>query len=218
MFGKLLAVLFSILLATPASADPDPMAAAGRIEDIVGGGSCSAALVAPDVVVTAAHCLESKEDPTALQFRTGGYPDAPAFAVDQIAIHPLYDRINDPWPWRFRFDMAVAHLGEAVPADVAVPFAPGGEASVGEALYLVSWRSGSRPRQRTCPVIAGIYGLVTLACEVRGGESGAPVLRKTASGLQIVAVISSRVNQGSQPVAQASDIHLRLPPLLRLVD
>jgi len=59
---------------------------------------------------------------------------------------------------------------------------------------------------------------VTLACEVQGGESGAPVLRKVDDGLELVAVVSSRSRLGNQPVALASNIRLRVPPMVDLLD
>ncbi len=79
----------------------------------------------------------------------------------------------------------------------------------------MSWRKDETeaPRQRKCQVIAGVEGLVTLGCAVLGGESGAPVLRETDDGLELVAIISSRTRQFFRPVAQASDVRLRLQPL-----
>ncbi len=110
-------------------------------------------------------------------------------------------------------------LAEAVPGEIATPFTIGDEALPGEDLVIVSWRRDQsvRPRQRACPVISGVTGLVTLGCRVQGGESGAPVVRRTATGVELVAVISSRWQILEQPVAQASDVRLRLQPLLDLL-
>jgi hypothetical protein len=44
------------------------------------------------------------------------------------------------------------------------------------------------------------------------------VLRKTENGLELVAIISSRANLLQQPIAQASDVALRLPPLMDLIE
>ncbi len=74
------------------------------------------------------------------------------------------------------------------------------------------------PRQRACEVVDGIEGLVTVACAVAGGESGAPLLRKIQAGLELVAVLSSSSSQGQQPVGLASDVALRLPPLQSAVN
>lgn len=194
------------------------MAAVGRIEFANGPGTCSGTLVREDLVVTAAHCVS--DDGRAQVFRPGDGPDGEVFAVDRFVFHPLYDEAAGRPEWRFRFDIALLHLAKPVPADRAAPLAVGTEAVPGETLYLVSWRrgEGSRPRQRKCPVLRGLPGLVTLGCAVQGGESGAAVLRNAESGLELVAVLSSKTNLGSQPVAQASDVALRLPPLLDRIE
>jgi hypothetical protein len=122
--------------------------------------------------------------------------------------------------WKLRFDIAVGRLAKPVPASRAVPFSIGDDAVERERLFIASWRNPNRdrPRQRICLVLEGMPGLVTLACRVQGGESGAPVLRLTENGLELVAVISSRARILNQPVAQASNVRLRLPPLLDIVD
>lgn len=111
--------------------------------------------------------------------------------------------------------MALFELTDAVPEDVASPLSVGPEARVGETLYLISWRrfQPAPPRQRACEVIDGPSNLVTVACAVSGGESGAPLVRKTEAGLELVAVLSSRFKLGEQPVGLASNVTSRLPPL-----
>lgn len=134
--------------------------------------------------------------------------------------HPLYDTDSPRDEWKYRFDIGAMRLANSLASEVIRPFSVGEEAQPGETLFIVSWRKedGPRPRQRACPVLAvGMTGLVTLGCRVVGGESGAPVLRKTDAGLELVAVISSRTSILNQPVAQASNLRLRLPPLLDLL-
>jgi len=132
----------------------------------------------------------------------------------------MYQVMRERILWRLRFDIAIARLEAPVPAARATPIPPGPEAQIGETLYIVSWRrdGSTKPRQRACKVIEGATGLVTLACAVKGGESGAPVLRKTKDGLELVAIISSKSKQLDQPIAQASDVALRLPPLMDLIE
>jgi hypothetical protein len=193
--------------------------AVGRIENTVKNGSCTGVLVAPDIVLSAAHCIGPES--TSLAFRPGdGKVTRVRHALTRIFQHPMYDITHDRMLWRLRFDLAIARLEAPVPAERATPIPPGREAQVGETLFIVSWRSDgtTKPRQRACKVIPGLRGLVTLGCEVKGGESGAPVLRKTENGLELVAIISSRANLLQQPIAQASDVALRLPPLMDLIE
>ena len=179
-------------------------------------GGCSAVLVQPDVIATAAHCITDRQS----VFRLGDGVESEPFEIVELIAHPLYEQTKDRVDWKLRFDIAVGRLAKPVPADLARPLTIGDEAKTGERLFIVSWRSdgSDRPRQRACPVFDGIPGLVTLGCRVQGGESGAPVLRKTEGGLELVAIISSRTRRLEQPVAQASDVRLRLPPLFDLVD
>lgn len=218
----LCAPLFVLIFFLSASSTraADDARAAGRIDFEKTGGSCSASLVAPDVIVTAAHCaLDAPEIAIVpgLTFVPGDTPGSPNIGIVQSVIHPLYDIDSPRIEWRFRFDLAALRLEKPLDKTRIAPFPLGDEARAGETLFIVSWRKadGPRPRQRACPVLdVGLSGLVTLGCPVVSGESGAPVLRRTESGLEIVAVVSSRTQLLDQPVAQASNLRLRLPSLL----
>lgn len=209
------------------AASADPIAAAGRIERTDGSVVCSAVLVTPDIIVSAAHCLPNNPDAEArgeaqgdgvsnggLLFRPGVPGAARRYRLVRTVWHPLY--LGGRSPWRLRFDMAAARLDAPVPPEIAVPLQQGEEARPGERLFVVSWRDpdGTQPRQRACPVVSGRGGLVVLGCEVKGGESGAPVLRRGERGLELVAILSSRSQIARQPVGQGSNVWLRLRPLL----
>ena len=207
-------VIITLLMAMPAQAE-GLVSAAGRVEKTTGEGSCSAILVRPDLIATAAHCRSIRKK----LFRPGDGLDGATYEILDYTPHPLYDNSTSRIDWKMRFDIAVGRLATPVPAERATPLPIGEEAQPGERLFIVSWRGNTdRPRQRACPVIRGVKGLVTLGCRVQGGESGAPVLRKTADGLELVAIISSSNQLLEQPVAQASDVRLRLPPLFDIID
>ena len=207
-----------LVAALPAEAAGN-LEAAGRIYDPVTGGSCSGVLVAPGMVATAAHCIPGRtvEDGfDGITFRTA--PPSKAVAVEAGFLHPLYDSENARTDWKFRFDIGLLRLADRGYGGAFGLMPVGEDAEPGETLFLVSWRlsDGPQPRQRPCPVLSiGIEGLVTLGCEVTGGESGAPLFRKRAEGgLELVAILSSRGQLLDQPIAQASNLRLRLPPLL----
>ena len=209
--------LFYLCLVSPALAGQ--IGAVGRLENTRSNGGCTGVLVAPDLVLSAAHCISP--DSTTFAFRPGdGRINRVRHGLVKVYHHPMYELTQDRILWKLRFDLAIARLEAPVPAARATPIPPGPEAQVGETLFIVSWRrdGSTKPRQRACEVIEGATGLVTLACAVQGGESGAPVLRKTEDGLELVAIISSRAQILDQPIAQASDVALRLPPLMELIE
>ncbi len=212
--------LFLVCVTSFSPALANPFAAAGRIEKVESAGACSAALIREDVVATAAHCV-SDQSVEGRVFRVGDGKQTPPFEAKRIVIHPFYGTFEDQRLRRLRFDIALVQLERPVPAEIATPFVLAGEAEVGEGLFLASWRRGEgpRPRQRRCLVIEGeVEGVVTLGCMVRGGESGAPVLRLKDGSLELVAIINSQSRQGRQPVAFAADVRLRIPPLLDQLD
>lgn len=204
------AIALLFLVTTPAWAEED-ISAAGRLELVGRGGTCSAVLVAPDLIATAAHCVIGRDQ----VFRPGDGLSKAILLVSRFVTHPLYDQASLRLEWKLRFDIAVGRLAKPVPQDRAHPLPIGDEAQPGETLLLVSWRNDgtAKPRKRFCKVLDGVDGLVTLDCPVQGGESGAPVLRKAGDGYELVAIVSSKARHINQPVAQASNVRIRLQPL-----
>jgi hypothetical protein len=122
--------------------------AVGRI-DIRDGGFCTGALVATNLVLTAAHCVFDDAgrpvDPARLTFRAGygGGETVAEGRVQRTVAHPGYDPVTPVSPQNVRHDVALLELAQPIPAAVAAPYSvvsPG----KGTAVSVLSYARGSR--------------------------------------------------------------------------
>ena len=134
-----------IIGGTVTTGDPAVMLLVSYPPDLSTFDSCTAALIAPDVLVTAAHCVDAKDHPGYL-FGVFTGPDATAYATADVLVpqlvpvkeahaHPDYD----PLP-PYHADLGVVVLEKAVTtAPLPVNRAPLGASSVGEAARIVGY-------------------------------------------------------------------------------
>ncbi|WP_299867788.1 trypsin-like peptidase domain-containing protein [uncultured Roseobacter sp.] len=167
--------------------------------------SCTGTLIAPDLVVTAAHCAGDDR-----HFVAGW--DRGTFAAHrrsaEAVVHPNYlaAKGND----RFRYDVAVLRLADPIsPAELdpvslnAQPARRVGPFTVlgyhRKRPHILNGRSDCASAENTGPSI------LVLDCEVIPGNSGGPVLAADGDGWTIVAIVSGRVG-GEAPQALAAPV------------
>lgn len=191
--------------------------AVGRL-DIGGKGYCTGTLIAPDLVMTAAHCVYNAGSlvaPKDMTFQAGLTNGAAAAkrGVSQIEAHAGYSPSRGHDLENIRHDLALVRLAELIPTSELDPFAvfsgtiPNGPVSV------VSYgrgRSDALSRQNKCQVLGRQARLIALDCDVTFGSSGAPVFTHLNGRGQIASVISGGGTFGTQEVAFGMD----LPPLI----
>ena len=174
--------------------------AVGRV-DQRNAGFCTGALIEPDIVLTAAHCLVDKKtnapfDPSDIVFRAG-YRDGKSVAVRgalQTVVHPEFVDQSSERYGTTGTDIGLVKLASPIPTVLARPFSVGTQ-SVGENVSVVSYargRSEALSWQKSCTVLAKstARNAAAYTCDVTFGASGSPVFDLSGSQPQIVSVMS----------------------------
>lgn len=161
---------------------------------------CTATLIAPDLVVTAAHCVPPGAGPTRVfvaGWMRGDYI-ASRGAVTETR-HPAYapDGVHNP-----RNDVALVVLDQPIDDVAPIPLGSVPEGALdGTEAALIGYHyvtphllSGDF----ACPVTYLRVGLLSVGCPVVNGNSGSPLLAQTPDGAwNVVGVISSRSGAGA---------------------
>lgn len=200
--------------------------AVGRL-DLGGRGFCTGALIAPDLVLTAGHCLYDKEtgariEPAQIEFLAGwrnGRAEAYRGARQAVA-HPDFiysgtDRLD-----RVTHDLALIELDQPIRLPSVQPFATGAAPAPGAAVGVISYardRAEAPSLQESCAVLGQRPGMLVLSCDVDFGASGAPVFTLQDGEMRVVSVVSAKAELEGRKVALGAGLEAGLADLRALI-
>lgn len=196
--------------------------AVGRL-DIGGTGFCTGALIAPNLVLTAAHCLYDKSTNERIDHKTveflAGWRNGQASAyrgIRRAVVHPDYKFSGSVSSKRVYYDLALLELDQPIRNNAVKPFGTAARPRKGDQVGVVSYakdRAEAPSLQEVCVVLARQEGILITSCSVDFGSSGAPIFTFKEGKAHIVSVVSAKAEVDGEKVSLGTALGA---PLARL--
>jgi protease YdgD len=187
-------------------------------------GFCTASLVTPDVILTAAHCLFYKATGDLIpldqiEFQAGlrnGRAEAYR-SIRRVVLHPAYRFEGADQLERVGKDMALLQLSAPIRQSGITPYRTQLRVASGSNVEVVSYakdREDAPALEPDCVILTRDEDVMVLSCEVDFGASGAPIFMRFGDENRIVSVVSAKAEWQNRPVALAAVLEGELDALI----
>lgn len=216
----IVSVLASLaLLAPPAASDArdgremlpkteqEDWLAIGRLNVAPGKSHCTATVIAPDMVLTAAHCVIDPE--SNLPYAVERLHFLAGFRQSRFAAHGRAKSVDVAEGYftrgqTLRSDLAIVHLETPI-ADHIVPIPLAAPYKLDDAQEVDTYSYGHDRAfivsvEKDCSIIARRSTVLLTDCEAVPGMSGAPLILKSASGPSLAGVIVGATRTDAAPL------------------
>lgn len=210
------AVMLSAMLSGASSAGAVDWPAVGRLDS--GRSVCSAVLIAPDRVLTAAHCVSLPDGGSfpaeKIVFRAGrsqGTEVAQSVAR-RVVLHPDYLPGAEARS-RLASDIALVELLtplQVQPIQLEQALLPPEELT---AITYSRQRPEEPPQVLSCPLLRRSLGALLIDCGVTGGASGAPLIAGPLGAGRLVGIVVAQGEAEGRGIAFAVPVADALPTL-----
>ena len=152
----------------------------------------TAVAVSPQLLVTAAHCLEGNVTKVRVFTQEHYDPKNPALEIASYKLHPAYA----PEVSNFRNDIAKIVMKEKLPSNIRI-YPIYEHANIDGKIYRFGFGARNKNNNRT--VITPVFKKINLPDQVvelddkfsRSGDSGGPIYLETPQGMTILAIHST---------------------------